>query len=307
VIDPENEIEEWDEGGNVVKFAGGTFYSPTTKRLYTQDTDANGTDILAPVHLTLQQFQNGIAIPQYALDWDFYPTVGLENVVGLTLYTHGGDDTVTFDPTQLPWALPLVWYAGPGNETFNGTALADEFHGGAGNDTAYGLAGADVLFGGEGDDLIYGGAGNDTLEGGDGYDRLYGEDGATTVRVGPESTDSIFDDVYAEWGAGDSTAIDWQGGRSGIKAILSDRTLNVLGSGSGHMDIVQDGGRLVDEAQRNRHARLACAVCQPSGAVDVGSGHDAVDGEPEDRRLPVANDHGGRRIAAGGAHVAEFE
>jgi hypothetical protein len=242
VIDPADQIEEWNEGDNQILFKGGTFYSPTTEWVYTQDSDHNYADLRSSVNLLLQQFQDGFKISDYPLHIEFFATVGLENVQGLTLYTHDGDDSFLVDPQNLPMAVPLVWYAGAGNETFNGTAFADVFDGGAGNDTAYGLAGADVLFGGEGDDLIYGGLGNDILEGGNGYDRLYGEDGATTVRVGPESTDSIYDDLYAEWGTGDSTAIDWQGGRSGIKAILSDRTLSVLGSGSGHMDFVQDAG-----------------------------------------------------------------
>ncbi len=258
VIDPDDEIDEWNEGDNQIIFEGGTFYSPTTDWVYTHDSDHNYADLRSSVQMSIVSFVNGFALTDYPLHAGFFQAVGLANVDGYTFYSHLGDDSLRLlEPPQaggIAFWLPVVWYAGDGNDEFHGSDRDDVFHGGAGNDVAFGASGADTLYGGDGDDILYGDrlppsrtagtniAGNDILEGGDGYDKLYGEDGATTVRVGPESTDSIYDDLYAESGAGDLTAIDWQGGRSGVTAILSDRTLKVLGEGSGHVDFVQDAG-----------------------------------------------------------------
>ncbi|MEB3275994.1 MAG: tandem-95 repeat protein [Cyanobacteriota bacterium] len=73
---------------------------------------------------------------------------------------------------------------GAGNDTVNGSAVADLFYGGtyndrllgnSGNDTLVGEAGLDNLIGGDGDDWLQGGAGVDTITGGSGADRFYYE------------------------------------------------------------------------------------------------------------------------------------
>lgn len=63
------------------------------------------------------------------------------------------------------------------DDTFSGSAKADNANGGAGDDTLYGRAGNDALAGDIGNDTIYGGAGNDGVWGGGGKDSLFGGEG----------------------------------------------------------------------------------------------------------------------------------
>ena len=78
------------------------------------------------------------------------------------------------------------------NDTFDGTAHADEIWGLDGDDEINGFdgddlidggAGNDALSGGAGDDLIVGGAGSDTIDGGAGEDTLDYSDNASAVRI----------------------------------------------------------------------------------------------------------------------------
>uniref|UniRef100_UPI0010F697F4 cadherin-like domain-containing protein n=1 Tax=Pseudomonas sp. D(2018) TaxID=2502238 RepID=UPI0010F697F4 len=78
-------------------------------------------------------------------------------------FTDGGGtlESVASAPTAAVAAAYNLIEGGPGNDTRNGTALADQI---------LGLEGDDILFGGDGDDLLDGGAGSDLLDGGAGSD-----------------------------------------------------------------------------------------------------------------------------------------
>ncbi len=65
-----------------------------------------------------------------------------------------------------------------GDNTLNGTALADRIDALGGNDRVDGRAGADTLRGGDGADTVIGGEGDDRLTGGVGADDLSGGEGA---------------------------------------------------------------------------------------------------------------------------------
>ena len=72
----------------------------------------------------------------------------------------------------------MATYSGDSaDNTFNGTADADQANGGDGNDTLYGAAGNDQLLGEGGDDFLSGGDNDDFLSGGGGNDTLNGDDG----------------------------------------------------------------------------------------------------------------------------------
>jgi Ca2+-binding RTX toxin-like protein len=60
-----------------------------------------------------------------------------------------------------------------GNDTINGTGLADRLYGNDGNDALYGGGGNDDLYGGAGDDILDGGSGNNNMYGGVGDDTYY--------------------------------------------------------------------------------------------------------------------------------------
>ncbi len=106
----------------------------------------------------------------------------------------GGNDLIMFNPTYTSGAANggVGALLGGGNDSFGGTAGADEVYGGSGQDVISGLGGADSLYGVDGDDTLWGGAGNDfldggigatagsgndTLIGGAGDDRMFGRDG----------------------------------------------------------------------------------------------------------------------------------
>lgn len=80
--------------------------------------------------------------------------------------------------------------AGDGNDTMQGSSIADaawmdggndRFSGMDGNDTAYGGAGSDLFLGGAGHDRLYGDEGQDYLQGGTGNDWLWGGTGNDTL------------------------------------------------------------------------------------------------------------------------------
>ena len=84
-------------------------------------------------------------------------------------------------------ARNLPYMGTEGDDTYTGTASADQIYGFGGNDLLSGGDGADNIRGGLGDDIIYGQGGsdpalyglegNDTIFGGDGADYLAGQEG----------------------------------------------------------------------------------------------------------------------------------
>ena len=75
-------------------------------------------------------------------------------------------------------------YAGFGNFTGAGNALANNIIGGAGDDVLDGLGGNDALIGDLGNDTLRGGLGDDVLDGNEGDDLLDGGAGGDTLRGG---------------------------------------------------------------------------------------------------------------------------
>lgn len=112
----------------------------------------------------------------------------------VTIYDHGGTDTLNYSGTKLAQLIDLAGGAksnvygevgnvviypttvienatsGDGNDRITGNSAANTLIGNAGIDILSGAAGADQLFGGDGTDTLYGGAGGDGLNGGTGSD-----------------------------------------------------------------------------------------------------------------------------------------
>lgn len=119
----------------------------------------------------------------------------------------------------------------PGNDTINGTALADILGGRDGKDTinglggddkVYGDTGNDRLYGGDGNDQVYGGPGDDTIEGGPGNDRLFGQEGADVMRGGPGDDYISGDDLGCFEGCGEPDRIYGDAGADTIYAGPED-------------------------------------------------------------------------------------
>ncbi|QYZ69904.1 S8 family serine peptidase [Neotabrizicola shimadae] len=85
-------------------------------------------------------------------------------------------------------------YAGDGNDTLTGSALANEIHGARGNDLLSGLGGADTLVGGQGNDRLIGGTGTDFFE----FSGAFGSDRITDFADNVDTL--VLDDAL--WGGG---------------------------------------------------------------------------------------------------------
>ncbi len=79
-----------------------------------------------------------------------------------------------------------------GDDTLNGSPLADVLFAFGGNDTVFGFAGDDGINGGADRDILYGGEGNDSIDGGAGNDDLIGGRGADRLTGGGEGDAFIF-------------------------------------------------------------------------------------------------------------------
>jgi Ca2+-binding RTX toxin-like protein len=154
-----------------------------------------------------------------------------------------------------------------GNDTLNGTALADILAGRAGNDTLNGLAGADKLygdtendrlFGGDGNDLLYGGPGNDAHDGGSGDDRLTGQEGRDVLRGG-SGNDALYggpdaEDSYEFDGIGEADVLYGGPGNDAMDLTNSD-----VGYGGDGADTISVCGAVAyGEGGNDRFLPIAC-------------------------------------------------
>ncbi|MCC3507460.1 MULTISPECIES: DUF1254 domain-containing protein [unclassified Microcoleus] len=118
------------------------------------------------------------------------PAIGLPNGL-LGVNGLGGNDTIQGSPM----ADRIFGNRGAdrlfgqdGADTIRGGAGSDELAGGPGNDLLIGDRGNDWLRGGLGDDELQGGLGADVLIGGSGRDRLLGGPGADVFAIAPDAT-----------------------------------------------------------------------------------------------------------------------
>lgn len=110
----------------------------------------------------------------------------------------------------------------PGDDSLDGTALADVMFSYGGNDVMNGFGGNDVIRAGTGDDTVIGGGGDDTLYGGAGRDRLVGKLGNDEI-FGGDHRDVIF-------------------GNAGADALDGGRGNDVINGGAGNDTVFGRGG-----------------------------------------------------------------
>lgn len=159
-----------------------------------------------------------------------------------------------------PVALNLTGTAG--NETLDGSDLADTIDGGAGADTINGHGGddqlrggadasVDRLDGGAGNDKLWGGGGNDVLDGGTGNDELYGQAGNDTLK-GNEGDDLL------DGGIGDDYLVDHAGA-------------NILRGGDGRDTLEGNGGSIYEGGAGDDIFRLSLGA-EPGGPTQASGG-----------------------------------
>jgi VCBS repeat-containing protein len=98
---------------------------------------------------------------------------------GAGVFLGGGDDVFNNQSNSTIRAD-----GGNGNDTLNGSPVADSLAGGAGNDILTGGEGNDTLSGGGNDDVITGGLGNDSIDSGTGNDTITAGQGNDAVTLG---------------------------------------------------------------------------------------------------------------------------
>ena len=97
--------------------------------------------------------------------------------LAMTIYDHGGHDTIDVSPSNAAQRITLVGGQASNLEGYTGNLLImpgtviEDLFTGAGNDALTGNAADNLLDAGGGNDTLTGGAGNDTLIGGAGNDR----------------------------------------------------------------------------------------------------------------------------------------
>ncbi len=176
-----------------------------------------------------------------------------------------GSDTVSFSGSvgvQIDLASPAVFSASTirltdienltgtsGDDSFNGSTLANLLAGGAGNDVLAGRAGNDSLLGDAGNDALRGGAGNDTGLGGIGNDSLFGGAGDDVLdgETGNDLLHGGADADHLTGGAGNDTLFG-QDGEDDLSGSIGDDLLDggagadVLTGGEGNDTLRADDG-----------------------------------------------------------------
>lgn len=174
-------------------------------------------------------------------------------------YLGEGTDTVrtTLGAYTLRDHLENLTYAGTGEFTGAGNALAntiqggswnDSLNGGAGDDVLEGLSEWDRLDGGSGDDRLYGGTGQDTLIGGAGADILDGGADADwadyAAQTAPVRVNLAAQTTQNDGQGGVDTliAVEHATGGSGADVLIGDASGNDLNGGPGADMLVGQGG-----------------------------------------------------------------
>ncbi|WP_038025667.1 hypothetical protein [Synechococcus sp. PCC 7336] len=126
------------------------------------------------------------------------------------------------------------------DNTFTGTAGADNLSGGLGNDTILGADGSDRLNGDDGNDVLQGGNDNDTLVGGSGSDTLEGGNGSDRLEGGSDS-DSLLGEVGTDTLLGGAGRDTLDGGGSDDRLKGGDGN-DLLAGGEGRDTLLGEGG-----------------------------------------------------------------
>jgi Ca2+-binding RTX toxin-like protein len=174
--------------------------------------------------------------------------------------------TGTGDATT-PIAAALIVPRSAGNDSLQGTSVADTILAGAGDDSVDGLGGNDTLYGetgndrllgsggsdslvaADGNDTLYGGVGNDSLYGGNGIDVMYGDWGNDYLAGGNDAgllyggadNDTLYGAAANDTlDGGDGN--DLLAGSDGEDSLEGGNGIDTLRGGNGHDTLVGGGG-----------------------------------------------------------------
>jgi len=187
----------------------------------------------------------------------------------IAVFSHYGDDRIVVHGIM---TIPLVVYAGAGDDFVEAGEGSDFIDAGAGDDLVRGEGGADLILGQAGDDLIESGDGDDQVEGGPGNDVIFGGDGSDLLR-GNDDNDQVF-------------------GGSGDDLLYAGLGTNRLDGGPGSDILILEGGddRLFNSEQdltlvdgpdlplgRSDLFQLANSLRSPQWWHNLANAHDVSD------------------------------
>lgn len=150
-----------------------------------------------------------------------------------------------------------------GADTIRGGSGSDELAGGIGNDSLAGDRGGDWLRGGAGDDELQGGPGDDVLIGGSGRDRLLGGPGADVFAIAPDAAVVTVDraDRIVDFNslAGDAIAL--------TDGLTGDRLL-VEASGNDTLLRLRDNNSILAVLEKVKPAEVGDRIVPLAAAID---------------------------------------
>lgn len=167
----------------------------------------------------------------------------------------------------------VSYYGGTGNDSINGSFLADSIAAYGGNDTVTAGDGADTISGGDGNDSLSGGNGYDFIYGDAGDDRLYGGNDTFSDLYGGTGNDSLYaGDANDDWAwGGDGQDLVYMGGGADIGYGGSGQDTVYGGAGNDSITGASGNDQVLGEAGRD--------------AVYGGAGRDTLDGGAENDTL----------------------
>ncbi len=130
-------------------------------------------------------------------------------------------------------------YGGIGNDQLNGMGDTDFLYGGSGDDKLWGEAAADWLYGGAGNDAVNGGLGDDRLFGESGNDRMWGMQGDDSMHGGG-GNDRMFGGTGDDYLNGGNDT-DLLNGGIGDDVLYGGQGLDTIWGGNDNDDLYGDG------------------------------------------------------------------
>jgi hypothetical protein len=159
---------------------------PATANLYGSTLIVDGND--RPESLTVRFDGSRVTVDDTTIrdGRSTASSIDASRVRQVVIHARGGDDTINVATLKVP---VMVW-AGTGNDRVYCGSGNDTVYGDPGNDTILGASGTDWLVGGDGADQIFGGAGNDWTTGDNGDDQIFGDAGDDSLSGG-EGRDTL--------------------------------------------------------------------------------------------------------------------
>jgi len=173
-------------------------YYPTQTALYLGGTTGSDNIAITPAVMTV----NNSPVYGVKVGMNYVNYGSFFSISRVVVYSQGGTDIIktaaqTINDTLTYVSVPVMFFAGNGNDILNLTGSGSNAGTPVPNDVLVGGGGTDRLIGGQGKDILIGGAGQATLQAGSGGDILIG--GTTAY----DNNAAALAAILAEWSSTD--------------------------------------------------------------------------------------------------------